>query len=133
MKRFLAAFCACLFGFCGLMTGCSRDQANAAAVQVVCTIFPEYDWVRQIVGDVPDVAVTLLIQGGTDLHSYQPSVKDIAAIAKADLFCYRRCTGLVTSLDTRTLTTMVVSRMIVSMTQMFPTSSISLAVTSSLI
>lgn len=88
MKRFLAAFCACLFGFCGLMTGCSRDQANAAAVQVVCTIFPEYDWVRQIVGDVPDVAVTLLIQGGTDLHSYQPSVKDIAAIAKADLFCY---------------------------------------------
>ena len=57
-------------------------------LQVVCTIFPEYDWARQLTQGVDNVDLTLLVKNGTDLHSYQPSVRDIAMIARADVFCY---------------------------------------------
>lgn len=78
-----------LAAICLLLTGCGNKlPSDSQQLQIVCTIFPEYDWVREIVGDVPGVEVTLLIQNGTDLHSYQPSVRDIAQIAQADLFCY---------------------------------------------
>ena len=56
---------------------------------IVCTTFPEYDWVMNILGEkAGSFDVTLLQNNGTDLHSYQPSVKDIAKISKADLFVY---------------------------------------------
>ncbi len=56
---------------------------------IVCTTFPEYDWVMNILGErASKFDVTLLQNNGTDLHSYQPSVKDIAKISKADLFVY---------------------------------------------
>lgn len=65
------------FGFC------SKKKS------IVCTTFPEYDWVMNILGEkVTSFDVTLLQNSGTDLHSYQPSVKDIAKISKADLFVY---------------------------------------------
>ena len=49
-----------------------------AKTKIVTTIFPEYDWVREIAGDkAKDAEITLLIDSGIDLHSYQPSVKDI--------------------------------------------------------
>lgn len=90
MKRMLVFCCACLLGLCGALTGCGKamPQKDSNTLQIVCTIFPLYDWVQQITAEVPDVTVTLLIQGGTDLHSYQPAVRDIAAIADADLLCY---------------------------------------------
>lgn len=50
--------------------------------------FPEYDWARQLTQGVDNVDLTLLVKNGTDLHSYQPSVRDIAMIARADVFCY---------------------------------------------
>ena len=71
-------------------TGCvgnTFDFTNGK-LSVVCTIFPEYDWVKHIVGDSPDVDVRLLIKNGVDLHSYQPSVEDIARISTCDLFVY---------------------------------------------
>ena len=55
-----------------------------AKTKIVTTIFPEYDWVREIAGDkAKDAEITLLINSGIDLHSYQPSVKDIAKISTA--------------------------------------------------
>lgn len=61
----------------------------ASKKSIVCTTFPEYDWVMNILGEkAGDFDVTLLQNNGTDLHSYQPSVKDIAKISKADLFVY---------------------------------------------
>lgn len=83
--KFTTALIFCLL----LLTGCTGEfpQKNAD-IHIVCTIFPEYDWTRQIVGDIENVQVTLLVKNGTDLHSYQPSVQDIAQIAQADLFCY---------------------------------------------
>ncbi len=56
---------------------------------IVCTTFPEYDWIMNVLGKrVSKFDVTLLQDNGTDLHSYQPSIKDIAKISKADLFVY---------------------------------------------
>lgn len=56
---------------------------------IVCTTFPEYDWIMNILGEnASSFDVTLLQNKGTDLHSYQPSVKDIAKISTADLFVY---------------------------------------------
>lgn len=71
-------------------TGCGSNTFDFTngKLSVVCTIFPEYDWVKQIVGDSPDVEVRLLIKNGVDLHSYQPSVEDIARISTCDLFVY---------------------------------------------
>jgi len=60
-----------------------------AKTKVVATIFPEYDWVREIVGPKSkSVDVSLLLNNGVDLHSYQPTAKDIARISKADIFIY---------------------------------------------
>ena len=56
---------------------------------VICTIFPQYDWVRQILGEkAGNYNLTLLLDNKIDLHSYQPSVNDIAKISSCDLFIY---------------------------------------------
>ena len=58
-------------------------------LKVVTTIFPEYDWTREIIGDkAANVELTLLLGNGVDLHSYQPSIQDIAKISTADIFIY---------------------------------------------
>ncbi|MBR5953540.1 MAG: zinc ABC transporter substrate-binding protein [Pseudobutyrivibrio sp.] len=57
-------------------------------MSVVTTIFPEYDWVRQVVGSNSNVEITMLLDNGVDLHSYQPTAEDIMKIASCDLFIY---------------------------------------------
>lgn len=78
-----------------LLAGCAAPAApqttpeSADKLQVVATIFPVYDWVREVAGpDAENLDLTLLLDGGTDLHSYQPSAQDMAAIANCDLFVY---------------------------------------------
>ena len=63
--------------------------AAAAKPRVVTTLFPIYDWTRNIIGERKD-AVELLppLNTGVDLHSYQPSVDDILRISTSDLFIY---------------------------------------------
>ena len=64
------------------------DKANGK-LKVVTTIFPEYDWSREIIGDkASNVELTLLLGNGVDLHSYQPSIQDIAKMSTADIFIY---------------------------------------------
>ena len=64
-------------------------ESGGRTISVVTTIFPIYDWVREIVGsDAAHVQVTLLLDNGVDLHSYQPSAQDILTISTADLFIY---------------------------------------------
>ena len=63
--------------------------AESREINVVTTIFPIYDWVREVVGDdAAHVRITLLLDSGVDLHSYQPSARDILTISTADLFIY---------------------------------------------
>ncbi len=71
------------------LAGCGRVPAGDAEFSVVSTIFPQYDWVRQILGDRADnMELTLLLGDGIDLHSYQPTVEDIAKISECDMFIY---------------------------------------------
>ncbi len=69
------------------MATCAGAEANK--INVVTTIFPIYDWVREIVGDnASHVNINLLLDNGVDLHSYQPAAQDILAISTAELFIY---------------------------------------------
>ena len=62
---------------------------SAKKLRIVTTIFPEYDWVRQIAGDNMDnIELTMLLDNGVDLHSYQPTVDDIVKISSCDMFIY---------------------------------------------
>ena len=77
---------------------CSKDpgsdnsgsqSSKTVRISVVTTIFPEYDWTRQILGEsTDDIDLKLLIGSGVDLHSYQPSVDDIMLISSCDVFVY---------------------------------------------
>ena len=87
MKKILipviaAAFAAGVFG----VSACAQEDAT---ISIVTTIFPEYDWVINILGDNPAGAeTTLLLDNGVDLHSYQPTADDILKISTCDLFIY---------------------------------------------
>ncbi|MBR1692230.1 MAG: zinc ABC transporter substrate-binding protein [Lachnospiraceae bacterium] len=91
-----AALFACFCMFC--LTACGNSgssiageaaDSEAGKLHIVTTIFPEYDWIREIVGEEAEhVELTLLLDNGVDLHSYQPTAEDIMKIASCDLFVY---------------------------------------------
>lgn len=72
------------------LTGCSAAGAgDKDKIQIVTTFFPEYDWTVNILGSNPgEVEVTNLLESGADIHSYQPTAKDIVKISSADIFIY---------------------------------------------
>lgn len=74
----------------GVLTACSSNEdTNKEGLSIVTTIFPEYDWVMNILGDNPSGAeVTMLLDNGVDLHSFQPTADDIMKIATCDVFIY---------------------------------------------
>ncbi|MBP5269606.1 MAG: zinc ABC transporter substrate-binding protein [Clostridia bacterium] len=65
---------------------CSGGDAKDEKLSVVCTILPIYDWCREIAAGSESVKLTLLLDSGVDLHSYQPTADDIMQIAGADIF-----------------------------------------------
>lgn len=84
---FLAALIVCSLCACG--TKNAGDGKETGKIKIVTTIFPEYDWVMSILGDHADKAeVTLLLDNGVDMHSYQPTADDILKISDCDLFIY---------------------------------------------
>ena len=90
MKKITALLLA-LMMLAGVLAGCGKpkDAGKAGKLKVVTTIFPEYDWVRAILGDKAENAeVTMLLDNGVDLHSYQPTADDIVKISDCDLFVY---------------------------------------------
>ena len=65
------------------------NTKNDKKLSIVTTIFPEYDWVMNILGDKKENAeVTMLLDNGVDLHSYQPTADDIVKIKTCDMFIY---------------------------------------------
>lgn len=64
----------------------ARESAGVRPLRVVTTIFPPYDFVREIAGD--DVELTMLLPPGSESHSYEPTPQDIIAIQECDLFLY---------------------------------------------
>lgn len=103
MKKFISLFIA-TFIMVGALAGCgsssssntntsdttdTETSSNDDTISIVTTIFPEYDWVMSILGDNPaNAEVTMLLDNGVDLHSYQPTAEDIMTISTCDLFIY---------------------------------------------
>lgn len=85
-KRILAALSAAMLLAISLLCGCSSGKQESEKLQIVTTIFPAYDFARQIFGDKADV--TLLLKPGMESHSYDPSAQDIVKIEKCDMFIY---------------------------------------------
>ena len=87
MNKIIAVLC-----FVTLLAGClavGTGVAEEKEINVVTTIFPIYDWVREVIGgDAAHVNLTMLLDNGVDLHSYQPTAQDILTISTADLFIY---------------------------------------------
>ena len=88
-----------VFILLALFTACGSDNEQKGAekaavnsgkkVSVVATIYPQYAWLKEILGNrAESMGLTLLIKNGMDLHSYKPSAQDIATIAKADMVVY---------------------------------------------
>ena len=85
MKRIIAILMACLF----VLSSTTSFAESGKTLRIVCSTFPQYDWVRQILGDrVNQVDLTLLLDNGVDLHNYQPTAEDIIKIAQSDLVIY---------------------------------------------
>ncbi len=74
---FVTAFCAC-----------GENGNKSDRLKIVCTVFPYYDWVRNIVKDTENYDLVLLLDSGTDPHSFQPSAADIVTVSTADIFIY---------------------------------------------
>lgn len=93
VKIFFKLFSVCaLLSFLGIFTACKGEGKSEASgkgkIKIVVTTFPVYDWVCDIVKDKADVE--LLINSGADLHSWNPSAKDIIKVTgkDTDLFVY---------------------------------------------
>ena len=89
MKKVLAVLFAILL-LALSAAGCAAPGGEKGGkLRIVATIFPEYDWVRQILGEeAKNVELTLLLDNGVDLHSFQPTADDIVRISSCDLFLY---------------------------------------------
>jgi zinc transport system substrate-binding protein len=94
MKRIFPLFLALAVAV-SLLAGCGKKNATESGesesdkLRVVATIFPGYDWVHQIMGNRAAAAdLTMLLDNGVDLHSYQPTTDDIIKVFDCDLFIY---------------------------------------------
>ena len=96
MKKYLIIIISAIIT-AGFLTACASGASGTAKgdaegenrLQIVTTIFPEYDWVMNILGNNPaDAEVSMLLDNGVDLHSYQPTADDILKISKCDMFIY---------------------------------------------
>ena len=98
MKKIIAILLAAVLvlGFVGCAkkdstTTAATETAKAAqegGIHIVCTIFPQYDFMRAITKGVEGVNLKMLLAPGDESHSYSATLEDIAAIDSADLFIY---------------------------------------------
>ncbi len=90
MKRILLLFLVLTMAVS--LTACGAGNvaslADDGTVRVVTTIFPIYDWTRQVLGEDSEAELTFLLSTGVDLHSYQPTAADLLKLATCDLFIY---------------------------------------------
>ena len=84
-------FCLCLilsFSSCREKSAASASSASEGKISILATVFPAYDWAKNIAAASESVYVDLLLKDGVDMHSYQPSAADIVKISTADIFIY---------------------------------------------
>lgn len=96
MKKILSFFIVLILTISSL-TACNQNKVNTVEkentanaendkISIVTTIFPQYDFARQIVGDKADI--TMLLAPGVESHSYEPTPQDIIKIQNSDVFIY---------------------------------------------
>lgn len=95
MKKRIIALVVAVCLVCGatLLVACTPKKPESAQpvsekLQIVTTIFPVYDWVKNIVGEDEKVEIIRLQDSGADLHNFQPTAEDMIKIANCDLFVY---------------------------------------------
>ena len=90
MKIRLSPLLLCLALLAGVLSGCGgAAERDNGKLSVVATVFPLWDWTRELLdGGADEIELTLLLDNGTDLHSYQPTVDDLVTISSADLLIY---------------------------------------------
>lgn len=88
MKRMIV-LCLSLLLLAGCAPVASQDKGEEKKLSVVTTVFPAYDWVREIVRENSEnVDITWLMKSGVDVHSYQPTVDDLVTISNCDVLVY---------------------------------------------
>lgn len=90
MKKIVSVFISfivIMLGIILLAVNNTKEESNdSSKIEVVATLFPQYDFVKQVGKD--KVSVSLLLPPGTETHTYDPSPKDILNINKSKLFVY---------------------------------------------
>lgn len=85
-RKFLCLILATLLLLgCLCTVGCIQSDKSDARLTIVCSVFPEYDWVRSIVGDVDGVSLSLLVKNGRELHGYDASPSEIIMLKQSDV------------------------------------------------
>ena len=90
MKKAIS-LCAAALLLLSVLSGCGGNTEVPATDDkptVICTVFPQYDWTRKIVGYSNGVDVKLLVSNGVDMHSFQPSTADMVALSDCDMLVY---------------------------------------------
>ena len=86
-RRIKCAAAAILAAFMLLSVGCGAPNVKRSGkINVLCTVFPLYDWARNIAGNTAEVS--LLNENGADMHSYQPTAADIVRLHSCDILIY---------------------------------------------
>lgn len=90
MKKLIAIFLTFIL-MAETLCGCQADTKKTAAknsdkLQIVATLFPQYDFAREIAGDKADIM--LLLPPGMESHSFEPTPGDIITIQESDVFLY---------------------------------------------
>lgn len=93
MKKLISMFLVMIM-IVSVLTGCQKSDSaknvtkDSNKISIVTTIFPEYDWVKEITKGNENVDITMLLDKGVDLHSFQPSADDIVKVSSCDMFIY---------------------------------------------
>jgi len=108
MRKSAALFLALIMLFSLCACSDSENTSDSGKLKIVATIFPQYDFARQIAGDLADI--TMLLAPGEETHTYDPSPADIITIQNADIFIYGGgesdtwMDGVLSSIDTSGMT-----------------------------
>ncbi len=86
MKRTTAIILCAVFALSLALLGCSVTDGTTTKLKITATLFPQYDFCKQIVGD--DAEIILLLPAGMESHNYEPSVADALEISSSDIFVY---------------------------------------------
>ena len=86
-RKFAGILCILMLMIC-CFGGCQTQKNNEKSqkISVVTTIFPAFDFAREIAGEYADVS--MLLRPGTESHSFEPSPADMIAVENCDIFIY---------------------------------------------